>query len=449
MVAVALLLALAPTAGYAQGVDPSSTQQVPGAAGIDRAAVEAQRAQLFQAMLADPSNIDLAFQYAALSEQLGDLEAAISTLERMLVFAPGLPRLQFELGVLYYRLASWNTAKSYFETVLAQPAVPEDIRTRIGTYMATIEQRTEAAISYGEVGVGVRYQTNANAGPATTSIELGGLPFELDEGALGTPDYNGYVTARYHHSIDLENQGDRFDIDFSGYGALYAEQTDLDTGIVDISLGPNFNLAAIGIDNGRLAVHGDFGAALLGGNPYLTSAGLGADLSLLLDARTRFTLSGDAVHEEYYDSDLRPSSSDRSGQTYSAGSGLQYLLTPDVTLFAAMDLNRTVARTDYYSNWQYGASGGVAILFGDAGTERVSLSLSGGVSRQLADAPDPAMLTDEAEDELVSYVSAGLAVPLMAGIVVQSNVTYSVSDSNYDISNYDNLAASLGLSKKF
>ena len=41
-------------------------------------------------MLQDPSNLDVAFEYASLSSQVGDYEAAISTLERMLIFAPKL-----------------------------------------------------------------------------------------------------------------------------------------------------------------------------------------------------------------------------------------------------------------------------------------------------------------------------------------------------------------------
>lgn len=446
-VGLALVVALTPAA-YAQTTDATTNQNVVGATTAgDRVNIEAARAQLFQRMLADPSNLDLAFQYAALSERAGDLEAAISTLERMLVFAPGLPRLQFELGVLYYRLNSWNTAKSYFTTVLDQPQVPDEIRTRIGAYMATIDSRAEGAYSFGEFGVGVRYQTNANAGPSSPFIELGDFEFTLDDAALGDEDWNGYVTGRLYNSIDLESQGDRFVFNLSGYGALYAEQTELNTGVVQLQLGPDFNLASIGIDNARLALHGDFGAALLSGDPYIASAGLGADLTLLLDARTRFTLSADAKHEEYFDSDLRPTSSERTGQTYGGASRLEYLLTPDVALFAALELNRKVAAVDYHTTWQGGVSGGVR--WSSGGKSPWSVTLSGGIERELADAPDPAMVTPDAEDKHVSFVSAGVAVPVAEGVLLNSNVTYSVSDSNYELSNYDNLAASLGLSKRF
>ena len=149
--------------------------------------------------------------------------------------------------MLYYRLGSWSTAKSYFTTVMEQPVVPDDVRNSIGAYMAQIETREQGSQSFGEVGVGLRYQTNANAGPDSPFIDIGGIEFELDPGALGAADTNGYVTARFHNSMDLAGQGDRFDIDVSAYGALYRNEDQLNTGVIDLKFGPNYNLAAIGI----------------------------------------------------------------------------------------------------------------------------------------------------------------------------------------------------------
>ncbi len=119
---------------------------------------------------------------------------------------------------------------------------------------------------------------------------------------------------------------------------------------------------------------------------------------------------------------------------------------PDVALFAALELNRKVAAVDYHTTWQGGVSSG--LRWSSGGKSPWSVTLSGGLEREIADAPDPAMVTPDAEDKQVSYVSAGVAVPVADGVLLNSNVTYSVSDSNYDLSNFDNLAASLGLSKR-
>ena len=48
---------------------------------------------LFSRMMADPGNVDLALKYAEASAQAGDLEGAVSTLERLLIFAPQVARL--------------------------------------------------------------------------------------------------------------------------------------------------------------------------------------------------------------------------------------------------------------------------------------------------------------------------------------------------------------------
>jgi hypothetical protein len=65
-------------------------------AGTETSALEVRKDALFQQMLHDPGNLDAAFAYAEVSAQLGDYEAAVSALERMLLFNPDLPRVQLE-----------------------------------------------------------------------------------------------------------------------------------------------------------------------------------------------------------------------------------------------------------------------------------------------------------------------------------------------------------------
>jgi Flp pilus assembly protein TadD len=64
-------------------------------------ALLARQTVLLAKMLERPADLDIAFEYATVSVMVGDYEAAISTFERMLIFAPHLPRVKLELGVLY------------------------------------------------------------------------------------------------------------------------------------------------------------------------------------------------------------------------------------------------------------------------------------------------------------------------------------------------------------
>ena len=75
----------------------------PDSTPASRDQIEDRRQALLRLMLQDPTNLDVAFEYAALSSQVGDYEAAVSTLERMLIFAPNTPRLELELGILATR----------------------------------------------------------------------------------------------------------------------------------------------------------------------------------------------------------------------------------------------------------------------------------------------------------------------------------------------------------
>lgn len=91
-------------------------------------AKQAQFKEMYAQLLDDPSNTDLTLQYAELAAELGDYEAAVSPLERLLMSNPDVPKIRLELGILYYLLGSYDMAKTYLqEAKQAQSAKPEII----------------------------------------------------------------------------------------------------------------------------------------------------------------------------------------------------------------------------------------------------------------------------------------------------------------------------------
>ena len=82
--------------------------------GSEQSRLEAQKSALFQQMLRNPADLDATFAYADVSARLGDYEAAVSALDRMLLFNPNLPRVQLEIGALYFRMGSYDLARDYF-----------------------------------------------------------------------------------------------------------------------------------------------------------------------------------------------------------------------------------------------------------------------------------------------------------------------------------------------
>jgi hypothetical protein len=81
--AVAALVASAATPTFAASAATSSA----ATQWLTPDETAARREALLKEMIARPNDLDLAFEYASLSSQAGDYEGAISTLERMLIYA--------------------------------------------------------------------------------------------------------------------------------------------------------------------------------------------------------------------------------------------------------------------------------------------------------------------------------------------------------------------------
>jgi tetratricopeptide (TPR) repeat protein len=174
-------------------------QQAPGAAST----LQSQYDAAFQEMLQKPADLDVLFRFATLATQTGDLEGAISALERMLLINPDLPRVRLELGVLYYRLGSYEVARTYLEVALKSPNLPPEVRSRAEQFMAEVEKRQSPSTFTGEVFFGWRYQSNANLGPTTSSVRLFGQVANLNEASIGAPDWGIVSSFQLRHTYDF------------------------------------------------------------------------------------------------------------------------------------------------------------------------------------------------------------------------------------------------------
>jgi tetratricopeptide (TPR) repeat protein len=449
--AIVVALAFAAPAS-AQYVDPSSSQNVaPSASPQSRAGLESQRKALFAAMLRDPGNLDVAFEYAAVSVQLGDLEGAISTLERMLIFSPGLPRLQFELGVLYYRLGAYQTAETYLQTVAANPSVPAEVQAQVADYLDAIAAGGQGQALTAMLTTGIRWQSNANAGPSDPTIILNGLPFQLNAGALGTPDVNGYGTATLNASTDLRRQGATLDMSLAAYGALYRNQTAFNTGVVEMKVGPTFTLQRFEMNNATLGFYGIASAAILGGSLYQGVLGAGTKLRVALNAQSRVTLSIEGREEAYFNSPLRPTASLGTGERYIATATWERQLTPAIMAFLTLAGERRDANAVFLDHWKVSGTAGIAIGFDSliaAIDEKWTLAFTTGVRHQKNDAPDP-MFSTSPKVTTQGFVEARLTVPVGDNFAIQSAASYTVSRSNYALETFTNATASVGVSKGF
>jgi hypothetical protein len=144
-----------PPAALAEAPGASTPTQVasPPAASVTDAEKRVIADLLFKRQLLKPDDLDAAFRYAELETELGDYEAAIGALERVLFYNPSLPQVNFKLGVLYLHLhlhlRSYELARNCFEAVLTTPDVPPEIGAEAQTYVAAVDKiNSRSRLSY-------------------------------------------------------------------------------------------------------------------------------------------------------------------------------------------------------------------------------------------------------------------------------------------------------------
>ena len=320
--AVAAVLVVGATAP-AHATDSSSTAQPLSADQLD-----ARRQAILKQMMANPGDLDLAFQYAELSAQAGDYEGAISTLERMLIYAPNTPRLQLELGILYYKIGSYDVAQSYFATVLANPNVPPSIASQVRVYIQQVAVEAEPPPFSGTLYTGIRWESDANSAPANQSVTLNGIDFTLDDTAIAAPDWSALSVGTLHYSYDLKNQGDRLEFDVLGYNASYFNLTDIDLTFAEATLGPSFNMKRWGMDKSRLFLYGIGDETLLGNAQYFDAGGAGARILSFAAERSILDVRLETRFREFNNTEIRPTSTLRDGEQTRLGGSYSYLIAP-------------------------------------------------------------------------------------------------------------------------
>ena len=196
----------------------------------------------------------MAFAYAQVSARLGDNEAAATALERMLLFNPNLPRIDLELGALYFRMGSFDLARDYLNKALGANAAP-DVKTRASRYLAEIAGQQSASHFEGYLFFGAQYQTDANVAPGSPLIHSPIGDVLLSSQFVKRPDTNIFGSGAFLYSYDLGTQS-RDAVEVTGIGFMnhYFRTQRLDLALGEVTAGPRFNLASPDDRVSRLSV---------------------------------------------------------------------------------------------------------------------------------------------------------------------------------------------------
>lgn len=446
---VALLAAVTVWCGLWSTV-PAAAQEV---SPENRAKLEA----LFEELTQDPTDLDKNYEYAKLAVQAGDFEAAITAYERLLLFNPNLPRVKAELGVLYYRLGSYDVARAYLEQALTDAEPPPEVRARIEKFLASIEESQNPNRFSASLAFGARYQSNANYGP-DGQILVFDILVDPDDQTEADEDVNIFSSLRGRFVHDFGNDaGDFFAVEANLYGSRQFEFTELDVEHLFIKAGPGFNLFPK--DSGPVL----FRPALrmtyirLDDETYNFAAGASfrADWQAFED--TALHAEAFAENREYYATDERQNADTQDGYGWRVRTGFNHRLNDDLALRGSVFGGRVTADQPFEAYAEYGlATGLTAALvspFADS-TEfpslanAWSLTLNFRYARRIHNEANTLVSAAVREDDDFR-LDGTLAVPVAPGWSVFANLGYQDNRSTILNNEFQNVSAALGANVRF
>ncbi|HEX3952366.1 MAG TPA: hypothetical protein VHW90_02255 [Stellaceae bacterium] len=335
----------------------------------DKALLQARQDALFQQTLRDPANLDTAFAYADVSAKLGDNEAAVSALERMLLFNPNLPRVQLELGALYFRMGSYEIARTYFDKALTANPPPE-VKERVETYLGQIDRLNAPQSFTGFVFMGAQYQSDANVAPGSPLISSPVGSVLLDSQFVKGHDQNVFGTGSFLYSYDLGTQDrDTLEVSGTGFGNRYSRFSRLDLGLAEITAGPRFNYTKPlpYTNSASLKPYFITNDVSLGSNQYFHTLGVGAEASATVLDDVHIKSYFEFRQKNFEDAPDRPLSRGLNGsdKLFSLFISKPVVLVPQSELSLDFDFLDQDTRLAFYSNKSYAGALAYRIRYDD------------------------------------------------------------------------------------
>ena len=190
----------------------------------------------FQETLRKPADPPTLLRYAELAVQVGDLEAAISALERLLLIDGEQPKVKLELGVLYYRLGSYEAARGYLESARVSARATPETKQRAGQYIAELDAKSGKSRFSGDLFTAIRHSTNANSGPTGPTSSFGATTVPSPTVAQ-RGDFSVLGAATLRHRYDLERQDNgSLESDFSFYTARQFQVSEANLLLLDFTI---------------------------------------------------------------------------------------------------------------------------------------------------------------------------------------------------------------------
>ncbi|MBI5245778.1 MAG: tetratricopeptide repeat protein [Elusimicrobia bacterium] len=293
----------------------------------------------FENILAAPGNLDLNERFARQQINQGDLRGAATTLERILILAPGRDRTRLLYAAVLYRLDALQDAEREIRLVLGRSA-PADVLDEAKAYLKLIEGRRRKTHFDARVSLGYGYDDNRNSAANSDRNLFFGTPILLNPDSRRRTDTN--VTFAGGLGVSREFGGSKPQKAFANFGYYRGEQTLINTlDLQAYSLSAGVALRWRGYEFTPTI---GFDHVLLSQSTYLRD--WWQALRVSRKVRPRVELWGEFRHDDqgFIRTPLVVNATDRTGDQFDFNFGANWIATPRDRFGVTLGHRRKYAR---------------------------------------------------------------------------------------------------------
>jgi hypothetical protein len=366
----------------------------------------------------------------------GRYAEAVLAFQRVLSVQPDNAQARAELARAYALAGDIDTARDQFDTVVADPSLPDPVRQRFDRLVRDYSRTIDGASSVsGFVDVKAGWDSNINGATDENQIVIP-LFAAFGPGTLGAAarsTESGFVEAIGGVSgVKALNRQTRV---FGSALASHREnfnESDFNQTALTGTVGVGHTLASRDV----VSVSGQLQQFWLGGDGFRRSAGAVAQYTKALSGGRALSVSGEFFDLNFDNDPLR------DAERYGVGVSLALR---QAIISASIGHEETKSPLTEHLSFDY-----VRVNAGAEKRLNDRFSLVGGVTGQIRrhDAPDPLFLTEREDEQL--DITAGIKVRVLDDATfLRPQVSYTRNWSNFALNDFDRVAVSIGLRREF
>jgi hypothetical protein len=237
------------------------------------------------------------------------------------------------------------------------------------------------------------------------------------------------------------------------FGSRYAQETEVNTWLVDFELGPRFFIGPIGQPVASLRPFGEASYVALDDETYLSAFGGGLNARAYPLPNLLVETTGRVVSQDFDNTKDQPTGSDQTGTYGTIRPGVTWQARPWTFLSLDGIYGHNEADEDFETFDEYGVGLSATQLFpvpfGWVTEELWSVSLAGAYRRTVYDKPDPQVDPDQEQKDDRYDITLSLSVPFTDHLNVNVIGLQTWNESNLPNDQFDNTSITVGASFAF